>query len=164
MEDLLHLVIQSIAENKPNASANPFFHILKELDTALQEEVEKEQQQANTPTKKQPVYKSIPTDVYRDGSALHVYMDVPGVTKQDIDIHVSHDNVLCVSVEKRAPVMQNNEECMLKERVFGIVRKTVQLPKTVDRSSVQAKYENGVLHISCSQKGRDDTMLRVNVD
>lgn len=162
MEELIHHILHSIAESKPNAN-NPFFQVLRDLDNALQEEVEREQAQPVASPKKQPTFKNIPTDVYKDGSALHVYMDIPGVAKSDIDIHMTQENVLCVSAEKRAPSMQNNEECVLKERIFGIVRKNVQLPKTVDRASLQAKYENGVLHISCHQKEKDDNAFKVHI-
>lgn len=167
MEDLIHHILQSA--NAKVDQNNPFFHILRHIEDVLQEEVGKEctQPQPPSPLKKPSntsTSKTIPTDIYRDGARLHVFMDLPGVTKSDISIEMTTNNVLSVSVEKKAPIIPSNEECMLKERCFGYLHKNVQLPKYVDRTNIAAKYDNGVLHIICHQKLEAETKQKIIVE
>lgn len=85
----------------------------------------------------------------RDGNVV-VKADLPGLSKDDIDISVQN-NVLTLKGEKKheKEVKEENYYCL--ERTFGTFQRTIELPSEVDSSKVKAAYKDGVLEIVLPQ-------------
>ena len=86
-------------------------------------------------------------DVRDAGENLVVEAELPGFSKEEIDISL-HDNYLTITAEKKGEVEQEQEGFLRKERVFSKQQRTFALPSQVDEENVQAAYEAGVLSIS----------------
>jgi HSP20 family protein len=86
------------------------------------------------------------TDIaeHDDGYALR--MDLPGVAKEDVTINYD-DGRLTVSGERTNGITDGANR-VRSERTFGSFYRSFTLPRSVDASSIEATFENGVLNIS----------------
>ncbi|MDW5561616.1 MAG: archaeal heat shock protein Hsp20 [Methanomassiliicoccus sp.] len=71
------------------------------------------------------------TDIIEEKERVRVIIELPGVDKEDIQLHVE-DRVLDISVDK-------------EDRKFS---KELELPSAVDPDSASASYKNGVLEVT----------------
>ena len=84
------------------------------------------------------------TDIRRDGDDLVVEADVPGLTKDDIDITVE-DGVLAIAAEHKSDASEEKGQYHLRERRYGKIARSFRLPSTSDGEKVTAELANGVL-------------------
>lgn len=70
------------------------------------------------------------TDIIEENERIRVIVELPGVEKEDIQLHVE-DHLLDISVDR-------------EDRKFS---KKLELPAPVDTDSAEAKYKNGVLEV-----------------
>lgn len=86
-------------------------------------------------------------------NAFEVEMAAPGMTKKDFRIELD-SNVLTITSEKNVEEEQkDNERYSRKEFSYQSFQRTFTLPKeVVDDDKVEAKYENGVLHLVIPKK------------
>jgi HSP20 family protein len=86
-----------------------------------------------------------PADVLVDENGVTVYMDVPGVAPEQIDVELENDT-LTVRGERPYPYgEQNNGVSGRIERAFGRFERSLRVPGGLDPGSVQASLANGVL-------------------
>lgn len=71
--------------------------------------------------------------------------DLPGVKKEDVQIHFE-DGKVTISGERNST--KGSPDSSYTERVYGKFQRTFSLPKGVDPAKVEAEYENGVLQIA----------------
>lgn len=84
-------------------------------------------------------------DAVRDEHEVTIYIDVPGVANDDIDVSVEK-NELTVTVERR----WNDEEQQIlsSERPQGVFNRRIVLSDALDLEQLTAKTSNGVLIIA----------------
>jgi HSP20 family protein len=58
-----------------------------------------------------------------------------------------HDHTLTISGESKREEIQEGERHIITERRYGMFRRSVCLPHTVNVDNVEATYENGVLKL-----------------
>ena len=78
-----------------------------------------------------------------------VEMAVPGMTKEDFQVHVNDKDQLVVSVEKKQESSEDEKSAKYLRREFNYTRfeQTLLLPENVDREEITAKAKHGVLKI-----------------
>lgn len=86
-------------------------------------------------------------DIYEDEKKWTVHTELPGVKKEDIKLE-TQGNHLVISGEcnRKSEYKENNVR--YQERRYGSFSRTVPLPEDVDKSKINAKYENGVLEVT----------------
>jgi HSP20 family protein len=90
----------------------------------------------------------IPTaDVKQTDDAVEVWMDLPGMSKDEVDILVE-GNRLSIKGERKREKSEEGENWYINERFFGTFHRTFVLPAELDPSKAAASYREGVLHIS----------------
>jgi HSP20 family protein len=89
-------------------------------------------------------------DVYDEKENFVVKVELPGLKKEDIDIHL-HDGVLTVSGERKHEREVKEGETFRSERYFGRFQRSVALPAPVDAAKVKASYKDGVLTIDLAK-------------
>lgn len=84
---------------------------------------------------------------------FEVEVAAPGMTKKDFKIELN-GNMLTISSEKQNEWQENeNERYTRREFSYQSFQRTFQLPKdVVDEDKIQAKYENGLLHLTIPKK------------
>jgi len=90
-------------------------------------------------------------DIAENEDGILVKADIPGMTKDNIQITLS-ENVLSVSGEKKIERNEENENYHRTERVFGSFERSFYIPNNVDATKISAKYTDGVLTVSLPKK------------
>ncbi|GIV57303.1 MAG: heat-shock protein [Rhodothermaceae bacterium] len=85
-------------------------------------------------------------DLAETEDAYLIHMDVPGMSKDDLNINF-HDGTLTVSGERKFETKDEDRNYVRVERQFGHFYRSFTLPKAVDESKIEAKYKDGVLEI-----------------
>src|SRR5687768_12692727 len=90
-----------------------------------------------------------PMDVYETGDEILCQLEVPGLTRENIDIKVEGSR-LTIAGEKKYEHHHDQKEPGYRhfERRYGGFERSFTLPRTVDTERVKALYENGILTVS----------------
>lgn len=86
-------------------------------------------------------------DVFENKDNFVVKVELPGMTKEDIEVSL-HDGSLSISGERKSEKKHEDAEVYRAERYFGRFQRTVTLPAPVASDKVQAQYKEGVLTIT----------------
>lgn len=73
-----------------------------------------------------------------------VFVDVPGLKKEEIEIEIK-DNRLIVSGERKTT--PDPEKVLRSERRYGKFSRIFTLPQDVDTEAIEARFEDGVLSV-----------------
>ena len=90
---------------------------------------------------------AMPVDVLETSAAILVRGQVPGSSKEQIEIHYEKD-VLTLKATLPAEVAPEGGKFLLRERGHGEVTRTFRLPFAVDAEKAQAEYHDGVLSLT----------------
>ena len=86
-------------------------------------------------------------DVYEDGEDLKVEASVPGVKPEDLDVSIK-DNVLTIKAEHKSEEEIKEENYLHRERSFGLYKRAVRLPESLNLDKASADYSNGILTVT----------------
>ncbi|OKY77523.1 MAG: Molecular chaperone HSP20 family, IbpA [Candidatus Methanohalarchaeum thermophilum] len=93
-------------------------------------------------------------DVMEQDNEITVTADLPGVSKDDIEISLS-DRVLTISAERSREETEEKEGFVRKERSVGKYHRKIRLPSDVDEENTEATFQNGVLEIKLPKKEKE---------
>ena len=85
-------------------------------------------------------------DLTEDDGHYVVRMDLPGLTKKDINVALQ-DNRLVVSGERKEEKTEAKEGFRRQERHVGTFYRACAFPMPVDEDAVEASFANGVLTV-----------------
>jgi HSP20 family protein len=85
-------------------------------------------------------------DVYEQKDDLIVKAEIPGLTKDDIDITLD-GNTLTIKGEKKKEEEVKDDDYYRCERSYGAFLRSVDLPIAVQTDKVNASFKNGVLEV-----------------
>ena len=87
----------------------------------------------------------MPMDAWREGERFVIEFDLPGVSRESIDLDVER-NVLTVRAER---VARNGDwESLASERPRGVFSRQLVLGDNLDLDGIEAHYEDGVLRLT----------------
>lgn len=92
----------------------------------------------------------IRVDVKETNDAYTVQAEVPGVSRDDIQVNVE-GKVVTLRAEIK-PQDGEGGKLLRGERYYGAVSRSFQLPLDIDNSAARARYENGVLQLTLPKK------------
>ena len=87
-------------------------------------------------------------------NSVEIYVFAPGMDPKAIDVTIDR-GVLTVSGERSSSIPSDNGKKVNvygNERFAGRFRRAVSLPEDVDPAKCDAKYRDGVLHISLARR------------
>lgn len=87
-----------------------------------------------------------PLDIRETPDAYAIELDVPGLTKDDLDIEMA-DNVLTITGERKSEREDTKDGYHRAERQFGAFRRVVSIPGGFKSDQVEATVEDGVLRV-----------------
>jgi HSP20 family protein len=90
-------------------------------------------------------------DIKETEDKIVVKAEVPGIDAKDINISVTGD-VLTIKGEKKSEHEEKEESYHLVERSYGSFSRSLVLPAAVDMDKIEAKYDKGVLTVTCPKK------------
>lgn len=86
-------------------------------------------------------------DVVEEQDRMVVRADMPGMSKDDIEVTL-HDNMLFLKGEKKQEEVSDRDNVHRVERRYGRFERAVALPDYVDADKITASYKDGVLTLS----------------
>lgn len=87
------------------------------------------------------------TDMSEDENEYIIKMDIPGMTKDDIEVNFE-DNRIIIRGERSEEEEEEKKDYIRKERYDGSFYRSFTIPKTVEEDQIKAKFEEGVLKIN----------------
>lgn len=91
-------------------------------------------------------------DVSETDKAYTVKADVPGVSKDDIQVHIDGNQVTIQVEVKKESTEKKEGKVIRSERYFGQQYRSFSLDQDVDDAHAEAKYEDGVLELTLPKK------------
>jgi len=86
-------------------------------------------------------------DAFEKNGSLIVRADLPGVTKDAVNVEVAED-LLTIKGERNKEFEEEKEGVYHHERVYGSFCRTFPLPEGVKSEDVKATFSNGVLEVT----------------
>lgn len=86
-------------------------------------------------------------DVVEEEDAVKLTAEVPGMTKEDLDVSIDN-GVLTLSGEKKEEQSSEQAGYHRVERRYGTFERRIRLPEYVDAENIEATYEDGVLKLT----------------
>lgn len=85
-------------------------------------------------------------DVYEQKDDLIVKAEIPGLSKEEIEISLE-GHTLTIKGEKKKEEEVKEEDYYHSERTYGAFSRSIELPVAVQTDKVNASFKNGVLEI-----------------
>lgn len=98
-------------------------------------------------------------DVIDDGDALRIVAELPGLSREDVELEVVED-MLVLTGEKRIESKSDEKGCYRVERAFGQFQRAIPLPSDVDLERAEANFENGVLTVRVPKAANEPAAKR----
>jgi len=89
---------------------------------------------------------AIPTDVLEAAEEVVITAEMPGYSRDGIQLEVSRDTIL-IAGEKGRGAKQEKVKYLCAERGYGRYRRVIPLPTACDTRKIWAGYKNGILTI-----------------
>lgn len=90
-------------------------------------------------------------NITETAEAFAIELAAPGLQKSDFKINVDK-NIISVGVEKVEETETKEKMYSKKEYNYSSFSRSFTLPDTVDYSSIDASYTNGILHVRIGKK------------
>ena len=99
----------------------------------------------------------IKVEVKENGDNVVVQAEIPGVSKDDIDISVERNVVTIQAEVKQYDADTQNDKILHSERYYGSVQRSFALPSDVVSEKASAKYEDGILTLTIPKQSPNET-------
>jgi HSP20 family protein len=94
----------------------------------------------------------IKVDVKENNDAYTIHAEIPGVSKEEIQVAVDGNVVTLRAEVKQQDSTTQDEKVLRSERYYGAVSRSFQLAMDIDQTQAKAKYDNGVLVLVLPKK------------
>jgi len=101
-------------------------------------------------------------DIKETDEALIVTMDLPGVSKQDVDISIVDDELRVVA-ERKTETEVAEKDFHKRERTYRRFERSVSLPVSIKVDETKARLAEGVLEITLPKEGVT-SRKRISID
>jgi HSP20 family protein len=88
-----------------------------------------------------------PIELIEKEDKFVVKAELPGMTKEEIDVSVMGDTLI-IKGERKAETEAKEENYYCCERSYGSFFRSITMPSAVDAKKIKATYEDGVLEIA----------------
>lgn len=85
-------------------------------------------------------------DVKSTGDDMLVYAELPGLSRDEIDIEIT-DGILSIRGERKQETEESGEGWLVRERTYGSFERSIALPTGVEAEQISADYKDGVLEV-----------------
>lgn len=98
-------------------------------------------------------------NVGRTPSSMEIYVFAPGLDASKTEVMLER-GVLRISGERTSGIPANDPKVQVyaRERGSGSFTRAISLPEDIDSSQVNAKYRDGVLHVSIARQASAQPM------
>ncbi len=97
-----------------------------------------------------------------DENAYYMEVDLPGVKKDDINVEIK-DNIVTISGERKFKKEEKEKDYVRTESFFGKFERSFTLPNDGDAQKIEAKVENGVLHLTIPKSKEKEGVKKIEI-
>jgi HSP20 family protein len=101
-------------------------------------------------------------DISEDEKSLYLVAELPGISKEDVKVSINEENYIFIKGIKKRPFdieseakdgeVQKEERTYIKaERSYGEFSRSFILPVNINKESITAQYDNGLLKITLTK-------------
>lgn len=90
---------------------------------------------------------AIRVNIAEDEKNIYIEAELAGLKKEDVKVSIE-DNVLTIRGERKQESEEKKKNYHRVERVYGSFSRAFTLGENVDKDNIEAKYEDGVLHLT----------------
>ncbi len=87
------------------------------------------------------------SDIIEDEKHYKVLLDLPGMSKEDVQITLE-DGILTISGDRKNEYVEKKDCCHLTERAYGKFTRRFNLHNSIEVDKIDASFSNGVLTIT----------------
>lgn len=98
------------------------------------------------------------TDISEKNGAYVVESDLPGISKEDIDINIG-DGVLTVRAERKLESSSDDNGYIRRERAYGSFERSFNI-SDIDADKIDAEFKDGVLTLTLPKKQIEEPRSR----
>ena len=93
-------------------------------------------------------------DISDDEKNIYLNLELPGLSKENVQIKIKENNVLVIKGEKKQENTTEDKErnYIRMERRYGEFSRYFTLPDNVNTEKIDAKFDKGVLSITIEKK------------
>jgi HSP20 family protein len=96
---------------------------------------------------------SVPSvNVIENAENYRIEVAAPGLKKDDFKIELDNSLLKISSEKKHSDEEKKTEKILRREFSYCSFKRTFSLPDTVDASKIEAKHEDGILHVVIPKK------------
>ena len=92
-----------------------------------------------------------PANITETNDSFIIDISAPGLQRSDFKVEVD-ENLLTISSEKKEESKDEKENYKRREFSYSSFSRSFQLPDNISDDKINAKFDNGVLHISIPKK------------
>ena len=89
-------------------------------------------------------------DVYQTEEDVIVKAEIPGVSKEDLNVYVDENSIRLTGQTKRDE-RYKDENMYRTERFYGSFSRTIPLPVEVKSDRAKAEYKEGFCRLACQK-------------
>lgn len=101
-------------------------------------------------------------DFYETENSYHLSMELPGISKGDIDVSVSGDMLKIKGEKKYEKESEDKRKYYCLERSYGSFYRSVNLPSDADRDNIKVSFTNGILEVAV-QKSTQSSVKKIDI-
>jgi len=106
----------------------------------------------------------IHSDISEDEKNLYITLELPGLSKEDINISMDKDRTLTIKGEKKRSEEYANRNIIRIESTHGKFSRSFILSNDLDDGNINAKFENGLLNISIPKKEKEEKEIEISIN
>ncbi|WP_341790437.1 Hsp20/alpha crystallin family protein [Rickettsia endosymbiont of Polydrusus tereticollis] len=91
------------------------------------------------------------TDISETDTEYNLEVELPGVVQQNIELKIDN-NILTIKGSREESSEDKNKNYHMRERYYGTFQRSISLPLNINEENVEARFENGILHIKIPKK------------
>ncbi|KAJ7756775.1 HSP20-like chaperone [Mycena maculata] len=97
-----------------------------------------------------------------EANTVTATFELPGIKKEDVQIDV-HNGRLSIAAESKISESHEKDGYAIRERRFGKMARTLQLPQGVKESEVKASMENGILTVTFPKTTPEQAPKKISI-
>jgi len=91
-------------------------------------------------------------DMYEDDKNIYLFVEIPGMSKDDVQIKLSDERILSLKGVKQRKSGDEGKAYIRSERSFGEFSRNFVLSENIENEKIKAAYKNGLLEITIAKK------------
>lgn len=97
-------------------------------------------------------------DIIETDDSVIVHLDLPGIKKEDIDLHVTEKRMKVKAKFDITSEIEQGSYITIHDKKSGYMRRTVRFPRKVIPEEAKAKFENDVLIVEVPKLEKEESV------